>query len=438
MAGPVLVALVTLALVAIPILVVGAEPTPSLEQGAAPGIPPQAPSQEHGLGFLPSDPDEHPIALPPVELVSLAELPPAVDLSFASLVEGQPSGDGIPVVGDQGETETCVGWATSYYYKTYQEWLEHRWDLENAGPDYDHIFSVNFVYNQITDDDVGCDDGARVGDALELIVNVGDVPWSIFPWNPNNCSIDPSPSQMSVAPNYVGIDYGAFFISTGPPLGPEQSHDLGPLKQWLAGDDPFVVAFPVYAEFDSASCDVPVMPPSNPGSYRGRHAVAVVGYDDSFGGVGAFKIVNSWGTTWGCSGYAWLSYEFVREYGWEAWWMTSNRPPWIDPAVPYNHFAQIGNYIAIDLTPYENDHEESGTALNWHVEGTDHCLVTGQGSSNDFLSFYPDPADYTGYDEVLLRLVDSEGAEDTQWIRLGWFDFDFSDHLPLALRDYGG
>ena len=87
----------------------------------------------------------------------------------------------------------------------------------------------------------------------------------------------------------------------------------------------------------------------------------------------------------------------------------------------------------MDLTPYENDREDSGTALKWYVEGADKCTVLGQGSANDVLLFQPNPG-ATGYDEITLILRDSEGAEDTQQLTLGWFDLDIETHLPLVLR----
>jgi hypothetical protein len=267
------------------------------------------------MGFVPSDPTRHPVVPVPAQIASITELPTTVDLTeSSSLLAGQPSAAGMPPVGDQDLTNTCVGWATSYYYKTYQEWLEHGWALENSGPDYDHIFSPSFVYNQIAEDpapgpgDPGCDAGATIGDALHLIVNSGDLPMSVFPWYPYNCVIQPDITQKSAALAYDGIDYGAFFIDTGPPQGPEVNNNLTPLKQWLADDDPFVIGIPVYDEFywaGSYSCNVPIGPPADPNSFHGLHAVAVVGYDDYLGG-GAFKIVNSWGTDWGCYGYAWL------------------------------------------------------------------------------------------------------------------------------------
>jgi len=405
--------------------------TEAIFQASAEG---QASSPPGGLGLVPSSPDKLRLVRMPEGLASVAELPDSVDLTGSSLLlQGQPSGQGIPPVGNQGQTNTCTGWATSYYYKTYQEWLDYGWNLKNGAPNYDHIFSPSFVYNQITaNPDPNCDDGAMIPDALELIVDQGDLPWNQFPLT-SDCSIQPTPAQQDAAEEYGGTEYGAFFVSTGPPTGPEQNHYLTPLKQRLANNDPFVLGFPIYSEFDNYQCNQVVGPPADPGTYRGLHAVAVVGYDDTWAGVGAFKIVNSYGSTWGCYGYAWLSYDFVRRFAWEAWWMDDDRRPWIDPAVPDRYSPDIGEDIMVDLTPYENDREDSGTALKWYVEGANYCTIDGQGSSNDVLFFHPNPTDYTGYDEITLVLRDSRGAEDRQQLVLGWFDLNITYGLPLGL-----
>jgi C1A family cysteine protease len=39
-----------------------------------------------------------------------------------------------------------------------------------------------------------------------------------------------------------------------------------------------------------------------------KHAVAICGYDDS---KNAVKVMNSWGTGWGDSGYTWIDYNLL-------------------------------------------------------------------------------------------------------------------------------
>jgi len=48
----------------------------------------------------------------------------------------------------------------------------------------------------------------------------------------------------------------------------------------------------------------------NTGSnFVGGHCVVIIGYDNN---LQAFKIRNSWNTTWGINGHFWLSYKFIK------------------------------------------------------------------------------------------------------------------------------
>jgi hypothetical protein len=86
-----------------------------------------------------------------------------------------------------------------------------------------------------------------------------------------------------------------------------------------------------------------------------------------------------------------------------------NDPPWIEPVVP----------VVLDLTAHENDVEDSGMALDWTIDGEEHCVVSGQDSDDDVLSLTPQ-AGYVGSDTVTLHLRDSLGAEATQELVVTW------------------
>jgi cathepsin L len=48
--------------------------------------------------------------------------------------------------------------------------------------------------------------------------------------------------------------------------------------------------------------------PPNPNHHRTDHAMVIVGWDDSRGAHGAWKVEGTWGTGWGEQGYMWISY----------------------------------------------------------------------------------------------------------------------------------
>lgn len=235
----------------------------------------------------------------------------------------------IPPVGDQGQQGSCVGWATSYYYKSWSEKLEHTtWNLTDGR----YQFSPSFVYNQING---GSDQGSTFQDAFTLLQTKGDVDISEFPYSQNNCTSQPTAMQLQEAKPYrIPTGWTSFWNrSTYGPYNP--ANDITNAKGWLASGRLLVMGIPIYNDFPDYG--------SNPArSYydyngtstiAGGHAVAIVGYDDNAnpGGAdadhrGAFKMVNSWGTSWNGGGFVYLSYDFAKRYVWEAWTMGDNGP----------------------------------------------------------------------------------------------------------------
>lgn len=207
----------------------------------------------------------------------------------------------IPPVGNQGSVGSCVGWATGYYYKTYQEFEDYGWSVF----DNHHIFSPSFVYNHING---GADYGADFDDAFKLLVDNGCGTIHDFPYT-TNVTLWPSENIYLDAIKYRSQE--AFYISTVNMSGISQ------LKQYISDGHCAVLGIAVYPNFDNIQaynyvyCSADVY-----GALRGYHAVTIVGYDDNkqtHDGVGAFKLVNSWGTSWGLSGYFWMSYTAVMD-----------------------------------------------------------------------------------------------------------------------------
>lgn len=216
------------------------------------------------------------------------ELPRAVDLSSK-----------IPSPGNQGRQGSCVGWATAYAYKSFQEKLDQGWNLNT----YDHIFSPAYVYNQING---GRDQGSYIHEALKLIVSQGAATWSSMPYNQNNYTNQPNSNQRAVASQYKAASWSSI------PYG-----NVDKIKSHLAAGDAVVVGIPVYPDFENISSSNPIYDNLS-GSLGGYHAICLVGYDDS---KQAFKLINSWGTYWGLSGFGWMSYDIVRSQKIEAYVM---------------------------------------------------------------------------------------------------------------------
>jgi hypothetical protein len=130
-------------------------------------------------------------------------LPPSVDLG---------SSPSFPPVGNQASQGSCVAWATGYYIRTFQEALEHGWDLSSVRtignwPSYypdgqlDHIFSPTWIYNQING---GTDGGASFTAAADLVSSLGASTWQTTPYTVLNATSWPSEAAYREAPLYRG------------------------------------------------------------------------------------------------------------------------------------------------------------------------------------------------------------------------------------------
>jgi len=257
---------------------------------------------EFGLGFIPTPRDE--ALLYPAYISSEmrpASLPLALDYS-----------NQMPPVRNQGSSGSCASWATGYYYKAFQEGREKGWTFSSN----DEIRSPAFVYNQING---GRNVGTSFGANFSILMRHGDCSWANMPYSSSNLTSWPSMTAWREGMDCRIASYTLLYHSY---MGDAADY-FDDMKAHLATGDVFVIGFPVYSDFYSINSFPQSVydGPRSGTSYVGGHGVCIVGYDDNREG-GAFKFINSWGTSWGLSGYGWLSYNFMSEYLIEAWAMT--------------------------------------------------------------------------------------------------------------------
>lgn len=213
-------------------------------------------------------------------------LPSSVDLT-----------DEFPAPGNQGSQNSCIGWAVAYALKSHQEETARHWGLDTD----EHLFSPSYIYNQLCR---GSDNGIALAPALDLIKEQGVCTLASFPYNARDYVTQPTEEQRNEAALYAASAWHTI-------------HGTDSIKKRLSEGDGVIIAIDLYPDFYNISEADPVYDILY-GSVKGYHAVCLVGYDDNkqcYGGVkGAFKFINSWGTSWGVDGYGWISYDMLS-YG---------------------------------------------------------------------------------------------------------------------------
>jgi hypothetical protein len=202
-------------------------------------------------------------------------------------------------VGDQGSDGSCTSWAISYamggWYSRYQGWSQ-------AGIQ----FAPMYTYSQ---DNGGGDNGSFPSDAYAIAANQGVDTQADYTQGNYDWWDQPTAAERANAANYKAGPFS--YLYSGTPGAGAQSA----IKSALASHQPVALSIPVYPAFDNLNATNNHLDASQiPGTTsRGGHEVLIVGYDSS--GV---RIQNSWSTGWGAQGFAWLNWNFVDSYSYEA------------------------------------------------------------------------------------------------------------------------
>jgi len=138
-------------------------------------------------------------------------------------------------------------------------------------------------------------------------------------WTYNVPDFDKEPSAFvyAVADNYEALKY---FCHDPQGANVLPATVLSTVKQYLAAGIPSMFGFWGFPSFDNTNVKGGIPYPCQGESAKWGHAIVAVGYDDNkkikntkcnHETTGALLIRNSWGTSWGDSGYGWLPYDYV-------------------------------------------------------------------------------------------------------------------------------
>ena len=222
-----------------------------------------------------------------------------IDASYFDGLTGSKGGvvdnsDKFPLPESQGQQGSCTAWATTFYYKTYQEGLDHNWDAQDVS----NQFSPSYVYNQING---GRDKGSYIWDAMDLLVDQGTTLLKDMKYDPRDYLTMPSNQQKELAYPHRAQEWRTIAIG-----------DIETMKLAIETLGGVVVAMPTYTDYQEISTSNKVYDTINANdSQRGLHAICIVGYDDN---LGAYKFVNSWGRKWGLDGYGYISYNLFDSF----------------------------------------------------------------------------------------------------------------------------
>lgn len=250
-----------------------------------------------GLGYLKNNEDpskiEDDIRLNPVvgtEIDEVTGLPTMVDLTAC-----------LPRIGNQEQFGTCCAWATAYYTRTWHYALDN--NLRTKDLNEKNIFSPGDVFRSLETSTKGAKcQGTYFEAVLDKFVTRGIATMAKAPYvtKDSDCDCAPSASATSDAGNYKILNYRDIGL------------DIQNIKRYLSENHVVMFGAKLSDSFMTLS-DATVLRNHTTYNYTGihaYHAMAIVGYDDEVGPNGAFRIVNSWGDTWGDKGFAWIDYKF--------------------------------------------------------------------------------------------------------------------------------
>lgn len=236
---------------------------------------------KRGYGYIPDVPDMRDHRVPKASARQVAKLPAKIDLH---------TDPRMPAVWDQGQLGSCtahgIGAALVFH------------DVTPEMP------SRLFIYynERAMEGSVRSDSGAQIRDGIKSVVKQGVCAEDDFPYDITKFAIKPSAKCYTDALANTALAYQRV------------TQDVDQIRTQLAAGNIVVIGFSVYESFesDAVAKSGRVGLPKKGEALLGGHCVALVGYDNR---AKRFIARNSWGTSWGQSGYFTLPYSYVTNPG---------------------------------------------------------------------------------------------------------------------------
>lgn len=215
----------------------------------------------------------------------------------------------LPPVGDQGQVGSCLPWTVAYTLMGYY-----------AEKDDDHGAPYSPLYLYMRNTSSAPSAGTNPEQVLTFAAAQGvdtedDYFQGYYGWQ-----VAPTAAEKANAANYKVTSWDTLWV--GPNLAGSSglAARQALVEAALAAGDPVIIGFDVYSSFDTIHDTT--LYTANSGYYRGGHMVTLVGYD----GQGPW-LRNQWGTAWGASGDAHVSWDWVTQNVFGAYTITGVTAP---------------------------------------------------------------------------------------------------------------
>ncbi len=198
------------------------------------------------------------------------------------------------IVGDQGETGSCVGWAVEAALRYHFTKAGYIKTASNCS------FSIQQLWMSAKQT---CRQGSgstslylekaatQIKTALDTARKYGVVEESVLPFNHGNCAFSQNSFSLQASRHRLMA-----YLNLG--------RDAWTWIQWLKSQGPIIARLDVDNSWMDIGPDGKLLRYERP--YHGGHAVCLVGFKN-----GRFIIRNSWGKNWGNQGYAFASVVYV-------------------------------------------------------------------------------------------------------------------------------